>query len=386
MSTPIDAVTLAQDMIRCNSVTPADGGTLDVLQASLEGLGFKCHRLTFSADGTDDVQNLYARWGTAQPNLCFAGHTDVVPVGDEAAWSTDPFGARVEDGKLFGRGASDMTVAAFVAACSRQLADSEPNGSISLLITGDEEGPAINGTKKVLEWMRDNGETIDVCLVGEPTNPTTLGEMIKIGRRGSMTCELVVHGTQGHVAYPHLADNPVGRLVKMLAALTAKPIDAGTEHFQPSNLEVTTIDVGNPATNVIPSEARARINIRFNDLQTSAGLEQWMRETIDSFGGTYTLQVRVTGEAFLTPPGSWSSLVADSVKARLGVEPELSTTGGTSDARFIKDYAPVAEFGLIGSTMHKVDEHVSVDDIVALSDIYEDIIGRYFSTDAGSSG
>ncbi len=381
MGTQIDPVTLAQDMIRCNSVTPADGGTLDVLQWSLEDLGFKCHRLVFGGDGTDEVQNLYARWGTQQPNLCFAGHTDVVPVGDRTAWTTDPFGGQIEDGKLFGRGASDMksAVAAFVAACSRLLAEGGPNGSLSLLITGDEEGPAINGTKKVLEWMKDSGEMIDACIVGEPTNPNRLGEMIKIGRRGSVTADIVVQGTQGHVAYPHLADNPVGRLIKMLAALMAEPLDEGTDHFQPSNLEVTTIDVGNPATNVIPSEARARINIRFNDLQSSDGLTQWMTKTLDSIGGTYTLGIRVTGEAFLTPPGSLSDLLAQSVKARLGVEPELSTTGGTSDARFIKDYAPVAEFGLIGSTMHKVDEHVAVEDIVALSDIYEDLIGRYFA-------
>ena len=381
MGTQIDPVTLAQDMIRCNSVTPADGGTLDVLQWSLEDLGFKCHRLVFGGDGTDEVQNLYARWGTQQPNLCFAGHTDVVPVGDRTAWTTDPFGGQIEDGKLFGRGASDMksAVAAFVAACSRRLIEGRPNGSLSLLITGDEEGPAINGTKKVLEWMKDSGEMIDACIVGEPTNPNRLGEMIKIGRRGSVTADIVVQGTQGHVAYPHLADNPVGRLIKMLAALMAEPLDEGTDHFQPSNLEVTTIDVGNPATNVIPSEARARINIRFNDLQSSDGLTQWMTKTLDSIGGTYTLGIRVTGEAFLTPPGSLSDLLAQSVKARLGVEPELSTTGGTSDARFIKDYAPVAEFGLIGSTMHKVDEHVAVEDIVALSDIYEDLIGRYFA-------
>jgi succinyl-diaminopimelate desuccinylase len=382
MGTQIDPVTLAQDMIRCNSVTPADGGTLDVLQWSLEDLGFKCHRLVFGGDGTDEVQNLYARWGTQQPNLCFAGHTDVVPVGDRTAWTADPFGGQIEGGKLFGRGASDMksAVAAFVAACSRRLAEGGPNGSLSLLITGDEEGPAINGTKKVLEWMKDSGEMIDACIVGEPTNPNRLGEMIKIGRRGSVTADIVVQGTQGHVAYPHLADNPVGRLIKMLAALMAEPLDEGTDHFQPSNLEVTTIDVGNPATNVIPSEARARINIRFNDLQSSDGLTQWMTKTLDSIGGTYTLDIRVTGEAFLTPPGSLSDLLAQSVKARLGVEPELSTTGGTSDARFIKDYAPVAEFGLIGSTMHKVDEHIAVEDIVALSDIYEDLIGRYFAT------
>lgn len=381
MSTQIDPIKLAQDMIRCDSVTPADGGTLDVLQSSLVDLGFKCHRLVFGGDGTDEVQNLYARWGTQQPNLCFAGHTDVVSVGDRTAWTVDPFGGQIEDGRLFGRGASDMksAVAAFVAACSRRLAEGGPNGSLSLLITGDEEGPAINGTKKVLEWMKDSGETIDACVVGEPTNPNRLGEMIKIGRRGSVTADIAVQGTQGHVAYPHLADNPIGRLIKILAVLMAEPLDEGTDHFQPSNLEVTTIDVGNLATNVIPSEARARINIRFNDLQSSDGLTQWMTKTLDSIGGAYTLDIRVTGEAFLTPPGFLSDLLAQSVKARLGVEPELSTTGGTSDARFIKDYAPVAEFGLIGSTMHKVDEHVAVEDIVALSDIYEDLIGRYFA-------
>lgn len=378
----LDPVHLAQAMIRCNSVTPADGGTLDVLQTQLETIGFVCHRMAFREGDSDEVQNLYARRGTAQPNLCFAGHTDVVPVGDGAAWTAGPFDATIDKGRLYGRGASDMksAIAAFVAACARHLdKHGAPDGSISLLITGDEEGPAINGTKKVLEWMAANGETIDACIVGEPTNPDRLGEMIKIGRRGSLTVELTVRGTQGHVAYPHLADNPVGRIVKMLAALIAEPLDSGTAHFQPSNIEVTTIDVGNPATNVIPSEARARFNIRFNDLHTAQSLQQWMTAKIDAVGGAYEMNVHVTGEAFLTPPGPLSDMIASSIKARLGVEPELSTTGGTSDARFIKDYAPVAEFGLIGSTMHKIDENVAVADIEALSDIYEDVIGRYFS-------
>jgi succinyl-diaminopimelate desuccinylase len=378
----LDPVHLAQAMIRCNSVTPADGGTLDVLQTQLEALDFVCHRMTFREGDSEEVQNLYARRGTAQPNLCFAGHTDVVPVGDSAAWTAGPFDATIDNGRLYGRGASDMksAIAAFVAACARHLEkQGAPDGSISLLITGDEEGPAINGTKKVLEWMAANGETIDACIVGEPTNPDRLGEMIKIGRRGSLTAELVVRGTQGHVAYPHLADNPVGRIVKMLAALTDEPLDTGTDHFQPSNIEVTTIDVGNPATNVIPSEARARFNIRFNDLHTADSLQQWISAKIDAIGGTYDLNVQVTGEAFLTPPGALSDMIVGSIKDRLGIEPALSTTGGTSDARFIKDFAPVAEFGLIGSTMHKVDENVAVADIEALSDIYEDVIGRFFS-------
>ncbi|NQV80028.1 MAG: succinyl-diaminopimelate desuccinylase [Alphaproteobacteria bacterium] len=382
MGSSIDAIELAQAMIRCNSVTPADGGTLDVLQDHLDTLGFTCHRMTFGGAGTDDVQNLYARLGTLQPNLCFAGHTDVVPVGNGAAWSVDPFAAKIENGKLFGRGASDMksAIAAFVAACSRHLAaEGAPSGSISMLITGDEEGPAINGTKKVLEWMKARGEIIDACIVGEPTNPDRLGEMIKIGRRGSVTADLTVRGTQGHVAYPHLADNPVTRIVSMLSALASEPLDSGTEHFQPSNLEVTTIDVGNPASNVIPSEAHARFNIRFNDRHTADSLQRWIVEKLDSVGGAYDLAVQVTGEAFLTPPGPLSDIIARAVKDRLGIDPELSTTGGTSDARFIKDVAPVAEFGLIGSTMHKVDEHVAVADVEALSDIYEDVIGRFFT-------
>ncbi len=370
-------------MIRCNSVTPRDGGTLDILERALEGLGFRCHRLPFAEPGTDEVQNLYARIGDASPNFCFAGHTDVVPVGDREAWTADPFGAEVRDGYLYGRGASDMksAIACFVAAAAKVLADhgGAVPGSISLLITGDEEGPAVNGTTKVLDWMRETGEVIDACLVGEPTNPTKLGEMVKIGRRGSLVGRLRVSGVQGHTAYPHLADNPIPRLMEMLAAITDAPLDAGTPHFQPSNIQITTIDVGNSATNIIPAEARAVINVRFNDEHTAKSLTEWLREKFDAVGSGYDLEVRVSGEAFLTPPGPLSELVAEAVKARLGVEPELSTTGGTSDARFIKDHAPVAEFGLIGQTMHKVDERIALADIEALTGIYADILTKYFA-------
>ncbi len=381
MVAPIDALGLSQAMIRCNSVTPADGGALDVLQGALEPLGFECHRLTFGGGDSDPIDNLYARRGTTGPNLCFAGHTDVVPVGDREAWTSDPFAGEVRDGVLYGRGASDMksAIAAFAAATARFLEDNRTfGGSLSLLITGDEEGPAINGTKKVVEWLQERGEQIDACLVGEPTNPDRLGEMIKIGRRGSMMLDLVVRGVQGHVAYPHLADNPITPLVRMLAALKAEPLDAGTEHFQPSNLEVVSIDTGNAASNVIPAQTRARINIRFNDLHTGASLEAWVRDKLDAVGKNYDLAVHITGEAFLTPPGRLSEVISNAISARLGVKPDLSTTGGTSDARFIKDIAPVAEFGLIGSTMHKVDEHVSVADIEALSDIYYDVITAFF--------
>ncbi len=377
----IDALELARDLIRCDSVTPKDGGTLDRLQAALEGLGFRCTRLPFSEVGTPDIDNLYARLGTAAPHFCFAGHTDVVPVGNREGWSVDPFGAVIANGQLYGRGASDMkgAIACFTSAVARILkARGTLPGSVSLLITGDEEGPSINGTRKMLEWLAAQGEKIDACLVGEPTNPTKLGEMIKIGRRGSVTGRLRVIGAQGHVAYPHLADNPIPRLLRMLNGLTGRKLDDGTPHFQPSNLEVTTIDAGNPASNVIPAEVRATFNIRFNDLHSTKSLIGWAETVCAAVGGTYELKFEITGEAFLTPPGPLSALIASAVKERLGVEPELSTTGGTSDARFIKDYAPVAEFGGVGQTMHKVDEHMAVADIAALTDIYETILDRYF--------
>ena len=384
-----DPVRLTQDLVRCPSVTPHEGGALDVLSARLEALGFTCTRLPFSQDGTPDVDNLYARLGTAQPNFCFAGHTDVVPIGDETAWSVPPFEAAIEDGVLVGRGATDMkgAIAAFVAAVSRLVKDSTPKGSISFLITGDEEGPAINGTPKMLQWLEEQGEVIDHCLVGEPTNPTVLGEMIKIGRRGSVNAWLTVHGVQGHVAYPHLADNPLPRLAAMIERITREPLDDGTDHFQPSNLEITNIEVGNDATNVIPGAGRVRFNIRFNDSQTPEGLETRLRAQLDSVvqthGGSYTLEMQVNGDAFVTQPGAFSAIVAEAVAQATGRTCELSTTGGTSDARFIKNYAPVIEFGLISQTMHKTDEQVAVSDLVQLTAIYEQVLRSYFAHDWG---
>ena len=369
--------------MRCPSVTPEDGGSLATLAEALDGLGFQCHPLTFSEPDTPDVQNLYARLGDGGPHFCFAGHTDVVPVGELESWTVDPFAAEVHDDVLYGRGATDMkgAIAAFVGAVSRFLSGrgSDFAGAISLLITGDEEGPAINGTTKVLDWMSERGETIDACLVGEPTNPTRLGEMIKIGRRGSIAGKIIVPGVQGHTAYPHLADNPLHRLVPMLAALTEATLDSGTEHFQPSNLQLTTVDVGNTATNVIPGLVTASFNIRFNDLHTSASLITWVEERLAEVGGEVSLDVHVTGESFLTPPGSFSDLLVRAVEAKTGATPELSTTGGTSDARFIKDYCQVAEFGLISQTMHKIDERVSIADLVTLSEIYETVVEGYFA-------
>ena len=383
MSAVVDAVELARALIRCPSITPEDGGSQETLARVLESLGFVCHRMTFEASGTPDVQNLYARLGTASPNFCFAGHTDVVPVGDPDAWTADPFGAEIRDGVLYGRGAADMkgAIAAFVGAVSRFLdeRDGKFDGSISLLITGDEEGPAVNGTVKVLRWMEERGERIDDCLVGEPTNPTRLGEMIKIGRRGSLSGWITVRGVQGHTAYPQLADNPLPRLARMLSALADTPIDDGTDHFQPSNLQLTTVDVGNPATNVIPAAARAAFNIRFNDLHSGESILAWVRERLDSVGGDYGLETRLTGESFLTPPGRLSDLIQQAIGSAVDGEAALSTTGGTSDARFIKDYCAVAEFGAVGQTMHKVDERVSLADLAALGQIYEGVLNGYFA-------
>ena len=378
---------LARDLIRCPSVTPEDAGALGVLQAVLEDLGFACHRLTFSDEDTPDIDNLYARRGDSRPNFCFAGHTDVVPLGNPDAWSVDPFGGEIIDDVLYGRGATDMksAIAAFVEAISRVVSNGDVGGSISLLITGDEEGPAINGTKKVLDWMADQGEIIDVCLVGEPTNPNKLGDMVKIGRRGSLTGKLTVTGVQGHTAYPHLADNPMPRLLKMLDAIASFELDRGTDHFQPSNLQLTTIDTGNPASNVIPASASAGFNIRFNDLHTGDSLTSWLHEQCDAVGGQYELDIRVSGEAFLTPPGDFSALIAKSVEQATGLSPELSTSGGTSDARFIKDFCPVAEFGLVGQTMHKVDERIAVADIRNLTDIYTSILTGYFANTAAKA-
>ncbi len=377
----LDPVALAAAMIRCRSVTPADGGTLAELERALGPLGFTCTRLTFG-EGADAVHNLFARRGTGRPHFCYAGHTDVVPPGDEDSWSVGPFTGEVKDGFLYGRGASDMkgSIACFAAAVARFLGDGGGvRGSISLLITGDEEGPAHNGTVKVLEWMKTNGHIPDVCLVGEPTNPSRLGEMIKVGRRGSMTGRMVVRGVQGHVAYPHRAKNPIPQMVKLLAALTAHPLDRGSERFEPSNLEVTTVDVGNPANNVIPAEVRATFNIRFNDLHTSTTLARWIKQTLDAAGGGYELKIEVSGESFLTPAGPFTDLLQSAVKEVLDVAPELSTSGGTSDARFIRNYCPVAEFGLVGETMHKVDERVAVNDCERLTAVYTTVLRRYFA-------
>ena len=379
----MDPVDLAQALIRCPSVTPADEGAMDVLQSALEELGFTCHRLPFATGNAPEVQNLYARIGNRAPNFCFAGHTDVVPVGDANEWSVDPFAAEIKGDRLYGRGASDMktAIAGFAAAAARFL-ESRDNGfpgSISLLITGDEEGEAVNGTVKVLEWLKEKGEVLDACLVGEPTNPETLGDMIKIGRRGSMTAFLTVHGASGHAAYPHLADNPVERLVKMLSAVLDKPLDDGTEHFQPSTAVVTTIDVGNPVANVIPARAEARINVRFNDLHTGAGVGTLLRQRLDDIGGDYDLDARVSGESFLFPPGPLSNLVAGVVEKATGKRPEFSTAGGTSDARFIKDHCPVCEYGMTNQTAHKADENALVSDIQLLSDIYQSVLDGFFA-------
>jgi len=380
----VDAVAFAADLIRCPSVTPAEGGALDMLQTQLEALGFVCTRLPFEEPGTDPVDNLYARLGSEQPNFVFAGHTDVVPVGDSAAWGRDPFAGEVADGVLHGRGAADMkgAIAAFVAAVSDYLAaQGRPQGSISLLITGDEEGPAVNGTKKMLEALASRGERFDACITGEPTNPTELGEMVKIGRRGSLNGTLTAKGTQGHTGYPHLADNAAHRMVAMLHALTGWEIDGGSDHFQASTLAVSTIDIGNPATNVIPAEAKAVFNIRFNDLHSSTALEAQIRDMLNAAAGgsdKYDLDVVCSGESFLTPPGALSDLLSDACETVIGRRPELSTTGGTSDSRFIKDYCPVVDFGLVGQTMHKVDERVAVSDVESLARIYRAVLDGYF--------
>jgi succinyl-diaminopimelate desuccinylase len=367
-----DPVAIASDLIRCNSVTPEDGGAIGTLAAMLERLGFTCHELTFDSSGPA-IRNLYARLGDSVPNFCFAGHTDVVPPGQ--GWTVDPFGAQVIDGKLFGRGAVDMkgAIAAFVAAVARF---GKPAGSISFLITGDEEGPAVDGTVKVLDWLAARGETLDCCLVGEPTNPRRLGEAMKIGRRGSMNTRLTVFGTQGHAAYPHLADNPIPRLLAILNKVTEKPLDQGSEHFEASTLALTTVDVGNPATNVIPATARAGFNIRFNDLHSGAKLQEWIKGIVAEVGGETELSFEVSGESFLTQPGALSQSVADAIRTVTGLEAELSTSGGTSDARFIKNACPVVEFGLVNQTMHKSDEHVPVAHLEQLTEIYRAVLDR----------
>lgn len=375
-----DPIALARELVRRPSVTPDDAGALDALERSLAALGFTTKRYTFG-----EVDNLYARLGTEAPNFCFAGHTDVVPPGDEADWTHPAFASAVHDGMLWGRGAVDMkgSIAAFVAAVAQHLrTEGAPQGSISLLITGDEEGPAINGTKKLLEAISAEGQAIDHCLVGEPSSVNELGDAIKIGRRGSLNAVVTVTGRQGHVAYPERAENPVPPLIEFLARLMARPLDDGAPHFQPSNLEVTSIDVGNPAHNVIPARATAKFNIRFNPNHNGAQLEKWIRaeaaSTAIHFNGEIDLDVAVTGEAFLTEASPFTDLLKTAIVDETGREPVFSTGGGTSDARFITHYAPVAELGLVGTTMHKVDEHAPVAEIRELQAVYARILALYF--------
>lgn len=380
-----DPVEFARALVRRPSVTPADAGALDLVEDALKTLSFRTRRLVFSAPGEATIDNLYARWGTAAPNFCFAGHTDVVPAGAESSWSRPPFAGEIEGGVLWGRGAADMKggIAAFIEAAARAIRAGAARGSISLLITGDEEGPAVNGTRKVLEWMAAESERIDHCLVGEPSGYEALGDMIKVGRRGSMNCWLTVTGRQGHVAYPDRARNPIPALLKKLLTLSETPLDEGYEAFQPSSLVVTDIHVGNAASNVIPASATARFNVRFNPRWTGATLDAWLRAQIGAIaaaaGVAYELKTVCSGEAFLTRDDAFLDILDAAVEARLGRVPQRSTTGGTSDARFIKDACPVAELGLLGATIHQVDEHAPVADIKALADIYEGVLVRYFN-------
>ena len=379
-------VALTRDLIRRPSVTPADAGALDVLQSRLQAAGFTTHRLPFSEPGTPDIDNLYARIGDSAPFLLFAGHTDVVPPGDPARWKVDPFAGDIVEGELIGRGAADMKggIAAFAAAAFAYLEKHGPpqKGSIGFLITGDEEGPAINGTVKMLQWLTGRGERFDHCIVGEPTNAQDLGDMIKIGRRGSLNGRLLVKGRQGHVAYPQRADNPVSHLLALCAALKGEPLDDGTDWFDASNLEITSIDIGNEATNVIPGEARVRFNIRFNDLWTPETLKDHLRRRLEAVRPAENFELSFdpcNAVSFVTKPGSFTELVARSIEAETGRRPDFSTSGGTSDARFISQYGPVVEFGLVGKTMHQIDERVPVADIDGLTRIYGRILGAYFA-------
>ena len=377
-----DPVKITADLIRCPSVTPSEGGALQLLEKLLSEAGFVTTRVD-----RGDTSNLFARWGgqTNGRTFGFNGHTDVVPVGDIETWSVDPFGAEVKDGFMYGRGSTDMKsgVAAFAAAAIDFVAATPPTGSIVLAITGDEEGDATDGTVALLDWMDANGEKIDHCLVGEPTSPNTMGEMMKIGRRGSMTAYFTVTGVQGHSAYPHRAKNPLPAMARLVDQLASHDLDAGTEHFDASTLAVTTIDTGNTANNVIPANCRATVNIRFNDDHTSEGLTVWLRGVADEIAATHdidvAMRVQVSGESFITAPGELSTLIAAAVEAETGVTPEMSTSGGTSDARFVKDHCPVVEFGLVGKTMHQVDERVEIAQIHQLKAIYTRILQEYFA-------
>jgi succinyl-diaminopimelate desuccinylase len=374
-----DALVHAQNLIRCKSVTPDEGGALVYLENELSLLGFICHRLAFKEEGTPEVQNLYARIGGGSPHICFAGHTDVVPPGDEAAWRHSPYGAEIDGGVLYGRGAADMkgALAAALAAVADFLRGAGPAfpGSISFLVTGDEEGPAINGTRKAVDWLKARGERPDACVLGECTSEASIGDTIKIGRRGSLNCALRVRGVQGHAAYPEKAKNPLPALIAALSLLKAKPLDAGSDRFQPSNLEITSIDTGNPASNVIPATGSARFNIRFNAQHTSTSLKAWIedqvRAALQGTGIEYTLEYEPAAESFLTEPAGFAQRLRAAAAAETGREPVFSTGGGTSDARFIKDLCPVAELGLLNATAHKVDECVPVADLETLTRIYQ---------------
>ncbi len=376
-----DPVALTADLIRCASVTPEEGGAITLLDRLLSDAGFR----TWRAD-RNGIANLYARWGSAGPVLGFNGHTDVVPPGPRAAWRHDPFGAVSENGRLWGRGAQDMksAVAAFAAAAIDLVRDTPPDGSIVLAITGDEEGDGVDGTAALLDWMEENGQAMDHCIVGEPTCPDVMGEMIKIGRRGSITAWFTAFGVQGHAAYPHRAKNPIPALVRLIDRLTRHELDTGTEHFDPSTLAVTTFDVGNPANNVIPGEAKATVNIRFNDAHTAQGLKDWIEREADraaeETGIGISTRFAVSGESFLTPPGPFSALISDAVEAETGIRPVASTSGGTSDARFIKNHCPVVEVGLVGNTMHQADENVEIAQIHQLRAIYSRILSDYFNS------
>ena len=384
-----DPIALTQELVRCPSVTPAEGGALQFLEKTLKAAGFTVHRMTFSEPGTEDVENFYARIGTEAPNLVMAGHTDVVPTGDEAAWTHPPFASRIDNGILYGRGTTDMKggIACMVAAVLDHLAANggkPKKGSISFLITGDEESIAVNGTPKLLQWCADKGEKFDHCLLGEPSNVNELGDTIKIGRRGSLNGHLIVTGKQGHVAYPERAINPVRGIVKLIEAIQSEPLDKGNENFPPSNLEFVSVDVGNKTVNLIPGEARAMFNIRFNDMHTLESLKALLQQRAEKASGgeikfEFKFQPSNAG-VFVTKPGPFTDMVAGAVESVTGRKPVLSTTGGTSDARFISHHCPVVEFGLVGQTMHQVDERVPVAELVALTAIYRKIVDRYFAS------
>lgn len=387
MNDALDPLSHAVALIRCPSVTPDEAGALDYAESQLGRAGFACRRLRFVSEGLPEIDNLYARIGETAPHLCFAGHVDVVPAGDEAAWTSPPFAAEVRDGVLYGRGAVDMKggVACMLAAAFRYLGEQggRPRGSISFLLTADEEGPAENGTRKVVQWMRETGEVPDVCVLGEPTHPSKIGEAIKIGRRGSLNGRLAVRGVQGHVAYPHLTRNPLAGLIAVLKRIIDEPLDEGSENFAPSNLEVTSIDTGNPAANVVPAKASAQFNIRFNDHHDAASLGDRLRvltsHSLAGAGLEYDLTMESNADVFLTRPGQWvEKLIQASVEVT-GLKPALTTDGGTSDARFIKDICPVVEYGLVNSTIHKVDERTSVADLRELAEVYYDFMVRYFA-------